>query len=66
MELIEIKEEIKKSEALVKARYKLNPLSLKLITTLICSVQEKDTAEQEYCISIKDFSENSDYKGKSF
>jgi len=39
---------IVKAQALVKSRYKLNPLALKLITNLIVMVQKEDIPEQEY------------------
>ena len=63
--LITENKEVAKAQALVKSRYKLNPLALKLITNLIAMVQKEDTPEQEYIISIKDYIEKSELKGKS-
>jgi hypothetical protein len=58
--------EIRKSEALVKSRYKLKPLPLKLITTLISCVQSSDSIDQEYCIRVKDFTDIADLKGNDY
>jgi plasmid replication initiation protein len=64
--LVDKENEIKKSEALVKSRYKLKPLALKLVTTLISSVQSNDFKNQEYCISAKNFANVSELKGRSY
>ena len=64
--LIDKENKIKKNEALVKSRYKLKPLALKLITTLISSVQSNDFKNQEYCISVKNFADMSELKGRSY
>lgn len=58
--------EVKKAQALVQSRYKLNPLPLKLITTLISSVQKEDTPQQEYYIRVKDFTDLADLRGKDY
>jgi len=67
-ELVLINEdsEIKKSEALVKSRYKLKPLAVKLITSLISAVQDKDTPNQEYIFNISNFTELGDLKGNDY
>ena len=49
--------EVKKHEAVVNARYKLNPLSLKFITTLIAGIKKSDGQNKEYFFKIKDFGE---------
>lgn len=64
--LIDESQVVRKSEALVKSRYRLSHLPLKLITTLISSVQEQDTAEQEYIIRVKDFTDMAGLKGKDY
>ena len=58
--------ETRKNQALVQSRYKLKPLALKLITTLISLIQSEDTPEQEYCISVKDFKDLAKLKGKDY
>ncbi len=64
--LVDEDREVRKAQALVQSRYKLNPLPLKLITTLISSVQSNDTPEQEYCIRVKDFTDLQGLKGKDY
>lgn len=64
--LVDEDREVRKAQALVQSRYKLNPLPLKLITTLISSVQHKDTADQEYCIRVKDFTDLQGLKGNAY
>ena len=49
--------EVKKADVVVKARYKLNPLSLKFITTLITGLKRSDDINEEYVFRVKDFQE---------
>ena len=49
--------EVKKADVVVKARYKLNPLSLKFITTLISSIKRSDDINELYIFKVKDFQE---------
>ncbi len=58
--------EVKKTQELVRSRYRLKPLALKLITTLISGVQNDDTSKQEYCIRVKDFTDLQGIKGKDY
>ncbi len=55
---------VRKSDFLVKARYKLNPLALKFITLVIANVRKSDEPDREYIFRVKDFMELSgmDYK----
>ena len=55
---------VRKSDFLVKARYKLNPLALKFITMVIANVKKSDEPDKEYIFRVKDFMELSgmDYK----
>ena len=57
--LIQVDEnmQVKKAEAVVNARYKLNPLSLKFITVLIAGLKFSDNDNQMYQFKIKDFQE---------
>ncbi len=57
--LIQVDEnmQVKKAEAVVKARYKLNPLSLKFITVLISGLKFGDDQNEEYIFKVKDFKE---------
>jgi len=64
--LIDEKNEVKKSESLVKSRYKLNPLALKLITSLIGAVQSNDKIDQVYQVAIKDFTDLAGLSGKAY
>ena len=64
--VVDEKNEIKKSESLVKSRYKLNPLALKLITSLISAVQSSDKPDQVYQVAIKDFIDLAELKGKDY
>ena len=59
MEVIEPKscDIVRKSEALVRARYKLNPLALKFVTTIIANVKRSDEPDREYVFRVKDFAE---------
>ena len=49
--------EVKKSESIVKARYKLSPLAIKFISTIIANLKRSDTDNQEYIFKISDFKE---------
>lgn len=49
--------EVKKSEAIVKSRYTLTPSAIKLITLVICNLKETDGADEEYVVTVKDFTE---------
>jgi plasmid replication initiation protein len=64
--LISKDDEVKKSEVLVKSRYKLKPLAIKLITSLISAVQDKDTPEQEYIFSVANFVNMAEVKGNAY
>ena len=68
MELVLVDEEneIKKSETLVKSRYKLKPLAIKLITTIISSVQDKDEVGHEYSIALQNFTDLASLKGHDY
>jgi len=48
---------VRKSEVLVKARYKLNPLALKFVTTIIANLKRSDEVDKEYIFRVKDFAE---------
>ena len=56
--------EVKKADVVVKARYKLNPLSLKFITTLITGLKRSDDINEEYVFRVKDFQELTKLKRK--
>jgi plasmid replication initiation protein len=56
--------EVKKADVIVKARYKLNPLSLKFITTLIAGIRRGDSVDEEYVFKVKDFKELTGLKRK--
>ena len=64
--LIQVDEnmQVKKSEAVVRARYKLNPLSLKFITALIAGLKFSDDVNEEYIFKVKDFKELTKLKRK--
>jgi plasmid replication initiation protein len=64
--LIDEEQEVRKAEALVMSRYKLNPLALKLVTTLISSVQSNDKIDQVYSISVKQFTDLAELKGNAY
>jgi len=66
-ELVLKSNKIIKSEALIRGRYRLRPLALKLITTLISMVQKEDNPmEQEYCITVNDFTNLLEVKGEAY
>ena len=56
--------EVKKADVVMKARYKLNPLSLKFITTLIAGLKRSDNINEEYVFKVKDFQELTKLKRK--
>ena len=55
---------IKKSEAIVKARYKLSPLAIKFISIVISNLKRSDDINEEYVIKVKDFQELTNQKTK--
>jgi len=56
--------EIKKADVVVRARYKLNPLSLKFITSLIAGLKRGDDINEIYQFKVKDFQELTKLKRK--
>ena len=64
--LIEVngKIEVKKADVIVRARYKLNPLSLKFITSLIAGLRRGDSINEIYQFKVKDFQELTRLKRK--
>jgi len=56
--------EVKKADVVVRARYKLNPLSLKFITCLIAGLKRGDNINEEYIFKVKDFKELTGLKRK--
>ena len=56
--------EIKKSEAIVKARYKLSPLAIKFISVVLSNLKRSDDLNEEYVIKVKDFKELTGQKTK--
>ncbi len=56
--------EVKKADVIVKSRYKLNPLPLKFITTLITGLKRSDDINEEYVFKVKDFKELTKLKRK--
>jgi len=51
------KTEVVKSDTIVRARYKLNPLSLKFITVLIAGIKRGDDLNQVYEFRVSEFKE---------
>jgi len=49
--------EVKKSEFIVRARYKLNPLAIKFISTIIANLKQNDEYNQEYVFKVNEFKE---------
>jgi len=49
--------EVKKVDLIVRARYKLNPLSLKFITALIAGLKRSDDINELYLFSVNSFKE---------
>jgi plasmid replication initiation protein len=60
----ERKLEVKKSEAIVKARYKLSPLAIKFISVIISNLKRSDDVNEEYVLKVKDFQELTGQKTK--
>ncbi len=56
--------EVKKSEAIVKARYKLSPLAIKFISVVISNLKRSDDVNEEYVVKVKDFKELTGQKTK--
>jgi plasmid replication initiation protein len=56
--------EVKKSEAIVKARYKLSPLAIKFISVIISNLKRSDDVNEEYVLKVKDFQELTGQKTK--
>ena len=56
--------EVKKSEAIVKARYKLSPLAIKFISVIISNLRRSDDINEEYVLKVKDFKELTGQKTK--
>ncbi len=56
--------EVKKADVIVRARYKLNPLSLKFVTTLIAGIKRSDEINEVYQFKVKDFQELTKLKRK--
>ena len=56
--------EVKKSEAIVKARYKLSPLAIKFISVIISNLKRSDDINEEYVLKVKDFKELTGQKTK--
>ena len=48
---------VRKSEALTKARYKLNPLALKFVTTIIANLKRSDEVDEKYIFRVKDIAD---------
>ncbi len=48
---------VRKSDALVKARYSLSELSLKFVTAVIANIKRSDDVDKEYIFRVKDFAE---------
>ena len=56
--------EVKKSDAIVKARYKLSPLAIKFISVIISNLKRSDDINEEYILKVKDFRELTGQKTK--
>jgi len=56
--------EVKKADIVVRARYKLNPLSLKFVTSLIAGLKRSDDINEEYVFKVRDFKELTGLKRK--
>ena len=55
---------IKKPENLVKARFKLSPLAIKFLSTIIANIKRGDNLDEEYVLQVKDFKELTGQKTK--
>jgi len=64
--LLETKEDliIRKPENIVKARYKLSPLAIKFLSTIIANIKRSDSIDEEYILQVKDFQELTTQKTK--
>jgi len=56
--------EVKKSEAIVKARYRLSPLAIKFISVVISNLKRSDDINEEYVVKVKDFKDLTGQKTK--
>ena len=56
--------EVKKADAIVQARYKLNPLAIKFITVLITGIKRSDPINEEYVFKVSHFKELTGLKRK--
>lgn len=55
---------VRKAEQLLKARYSLSELAIKLITAIISMISKDDADFKLYVIKVQDFKELTDNKGK--
>ena len=55
---------IKKPENLVKARFKLSPLAIKFLSTIIANLKRSDEINEEYILRVTDFKELTGQKTK--
>ena len=55
---------IRKPENLVNARYKLSPLAIKFLSTIIANIKRSDDVDEEYVLQVKDFQELTGQKTK--
>ncbi len=55
---------VKKADVIVRARYRLNTLSLKFITALITAIKRSDDINEEYIVKVRDFQELMNLKRK--
>jgi len=55
---------VRKPENLVKARYKLSPLAIKFLSTIIANIKRSDDVDEEYILQVKDFKELTGQKTK--
>jgi len=55
---------IRKPENLVKARYRLSPLAIKFLSTIIANIKRSDDLDEEYILKVKDFKELTGQKTK--
>jgi len=49
--------EVRKSEVLIKASYKLTPIAMKLISLIISNIKRSDSVDEEYVVKAKEFME---------
>ena len=49
--------EVRKSEVLIKASYKLTPIAMKLISLIISNIKRSDSLDEEYVVKAKEFME---------